>query len=107
MPTLVRFLVVLVVLAALGLAGTFYLANFVEPRIREMTVKVPADRLQPKEVPPPPAVAAAPATDTGDTPADAAPADATAAPAAPPAVKPVAPVQPQAQSRFRRNRIRH
>jgi len=46
MPTLVRFLVVLIVLAAIGLAGMFYLANFVEPHTREMTVKVPADRLQ-------------------------------------------------------------
>ena len=44
MPTLVRFLVVLIVLAAIGLAGMFYLANFVEPNTREMTVKVPAAR---------------------------------------------------------------
>ena len=58
MPTLVRFLVVLIVLAAIGIAGMFYLANFVEPHTREMTVKVPADRLQAKEVAPAPAVAA-------------------------------------------------
>jgi hypothetical protein len=105
MPTLVRFLVVLIVLAAIGIAGMFYLANFVEPRTREMTVKVPADRLQPKEVPPPPAVAVVPAADSAGAPADATPADATAAPAAPADVKPAAPVQPQ--SRSRRNRIRH
>ena len=61
MPTLVRFLVVLIVLAAIGIAGMFYLANFVEPHTREMTVKVPADRLQPKEAAPAPAIAAAPA----------------------------------------------
>ena len=82
MPTLVRFLVVLIVLAAIGIAGMFYLANFVEPHTREMTVKVPADRLQPKQVVPP--VAAVPAA---------------------PAVAPTAPVQ-QPQSRFRR-KLRH
>ena len=60
MPTLIRFFVVLLVLAAIAIAGMFYLANFVEPNTREMTVKVPADRLQPKEVTPPPSVAAEP-----------------------------------------------
>ena len=100
MPTLVRFLVVLIVLAAIGLAGMFYLANFVEPHTREMTVKVPADRLKPKEVVPP--VAAVPAaTDAAAAPADATSPDATAAPA----VAPTAPVQ-QPQSRFRR-KLRH
>jgi len=103
MPTLVRFLVVLIVRAAIGLAGMFYLANFVEPHTREMTVKVPADRLKPKEVVPP--VAAVPAaTDAAAAPADATSPDATAAPAAP-AVAPTAPVQ-QPQSRFRR-KLRH
>jgi hypothetical protein len=62
MPTFVRFLVALIVLTAIGIAGMFYLANFVEPHTREMVIKVPADRLQPKEIaPPPPAVPAAPA----------------------------------------------
>jgi hypothetical protein len=103
MPTLVRFLVVLIVLAAIGIAGMFYLANFVEPHTREMTVKVPADRLQPKEVVPP--VAAVPAaTDPAAAPADATPADTAATPAAP-AATPLAPVQ-QPQSRFRR-KFRH
>lgn len=104
MPTLVRFLVVLIVLAAVGIAGMFYLANFVTPHTREMTVKVPADRLQAKEVVPPPTVAAAPAAaDAGGTPADATPADATAAPAAPETAAPAAPAKPS--SRLRRKRI--
>jgi hypothetical protein len=98
MPTLVRFLVVLIVLAAIGIAGMFYLANFVEPHTREMTVKVPADRLHPKEVVPP--VAAVPATtDAAAAPADATPSDAAAATAVPDAAAPAAPVQP---SRSRR-----
>ena len=87
MPTLVRFLVVLIVLAAIGLAGMFYLANFVEPHTREMTVKVPADRLQPKDAAPPAAVATEPAA----APATAAPAE--AAPAAP-AATPAQPAKP-------------
>jgi cytoskeletal protein RodZ len=104
MPTLVRFLVVLIVLAAIGIAGMFYLANFVQPHTREMIVKVPADRLQAKEVvPPAAAVAAAPAsTDSGETPAEAMPAAAAAAPATPAAAPPAQPT-----SRFRRKRFNH
>jgi hypothetical protein len=99
MPTLVRFLVVVIVLAAIGIAGMFYLANFVEPHTREMTVKVPADRLQPKDVAPPPAVAAAPAT----PPAEAAPATpVTAAPASAPA----APSQPRSRLGRQGRRVR-
>jgi hypothetical protein len=86
MPTLVRFLVVLIVLAAIGIAGMFYLANFVEPHTREMTVKVPADRLQPKEAAPAPApaVAAAPAAEAAPAPATPAQAPAGAQPTKPP-----------------------
>ena len=86
MPTLIRFLVVLIVLAAIGIAGMFYLANFVEPHTREMTVKVPADRLQPKDATPPAAVAAEPAA--------AAPAQATPVPAAPAEASPAKPPKP-------------
>jgi hypothetical protein len=64
MPTLVRFLVVVIVLAAIGLAGMFYLANFVEPHTREMIVKVPAERLQARDAAA--AVAAAPAAPAAD-----------------------------------------
>ena len=85
MPTLIRFLVVLIVLAAIGIAGMFYLANFVEPHTREMTVKVPADRLQPKDATPPAAVAAEPAAAAAPAagPAQAAPAQAAPAEALP------------------------
>jgi uncharacterized membrane-anchored protein len=47
MPSLFRFLVVLVVLGAIGGAAMYYLANFVEPNPREMSVRVPADKLLP------------------------------------------------------------
>jgi hypothetical protein len=87
MPTLVRFLVVLIVLAVIGLAGMFYLANFVEPHTREMTVKVPADRLQPHD-----SNAPALAAEPSPAPAGAAPAPAPAGPA--PAAPGPAPAQP-------------
>jgi len=83
MPTLVRFLVVLLALAAIGLAGMFYLANFIEPHVREMTVKVPAARLQPKDVAPPAAVAVEPAAAPAEA-LPAQPAPAEAPPAKPP-----------------------
>lgn len=73
MPTLVRFLVVVMVLAALVGAAIFYLANFIPPNTREMTIRIPSSKLeavpvQPAAAPEPPAVAdpaapaAAPAT---------------------------------------------
>jgi hypothetical protein len=45
MPSLVRFLVVCVVLAGIAGAAMVYLAHFVEPNPREMTIRIPADRL--------------------------------------------------------------
>ncbi|CAN5286096.1 hypothetical protein BH10PSE9_BH10PSE9_01800 [soil metagenome] len=45
MPSLFRFLIVLVVLGVLGGAAMIYLANFVGPHTREMTVRVPVDKL--------------------------------------------------------------
>jgi hypothetical protein len=47
MPSLFRFLVVLIVLAAIGGAAMYYLANYIEPNSREMSVRVPADKLTP------------------------------------------------------------
>ncbi|MEJ0013877.1 MAG: histidine kinase [Bauldia sp.] len=41
MPSLVRFLVVVVILAALVAAATVYLAFFVHPGSREMTIRIP------------------------------------------------------------------
>ncbi len=47
MPTLVRFLTVVVVLAALGAAAVVYLAYMVEPNTREMTIRIPPNKLTP------------------------------------------------------------
>lgn len=45
MPTLIRILVVLAVLAGAVYAGLWWLANKVEPAQREITVTVPADKI--------------------------------------------------------------
>jgi hypothetical protein len=45
MPSLFRFLIVLLVLAAIGGAAMIYLATFVGPHTREMTVRIPAEKL--------------------------------------------------------------
>ncbi len=47
MPSFIRFLVVLAVIAGAIYGGMFALATFVEPNPREMTVRVPAERLEP------------------------------------------------------------
>jgi Tfp pilus assembly protein PilE len=46
-PTLFRFLVVVAILAGLAYAAMFALATFVEPTPREMSVTIPASKLQP------------------------------------------------------------
>lgn len=48
MPSLIRFVVVVLVLGGLTLAGMIYLAYFVEPNSREMTDRVPTDLIQPQ-----------------------------------------------------------
>ncbi len=48
MPSLIRLLIVLGVLAALVYGGMIALVTIVDPNPREMTVRIPADRLQPK-----------------------------------------------------------
>ena len=45
MPTLVRFLVVLAILAGLGFAAVVALATLVQPDIRQITIAIPPDRL--------------------------------------------------------------
>ena len=47
MPTLVRFLTVLIVLAAIFGGAVFMLAFLVEPNEREMTIRIPNARLEP------------------------------------------------------------
>jgi hypothetical protein len=44
-PALVRFLVVLTILAGLGFGAMFGLATLVQPDIREITIPIPPDRL--------------------------------------------------------------
>jgi hypothetical protein len=45
MPTLFRFFVVVMLLAALGAGAMVYLGTFVNPNTREMTVRVAPERL--------------------------------------------------------------
>ncbi len=45
MPSLIRFLVICGVLGGLGYGAMFWLANFVEPNPREMTIRIPAKKL--------------------------------------------------------------
>lgn len=47
MPSLIRFLMTLAVLAALGYAAMFALATFVEPTPREIRDRVPSSKLNP------------------------------------------------------------
>jgi hypothetical protein len=45
MPTLFRFLLAVLVLGGLGYGAVYALANFVNPKPREITVTVPHDRM--------------------------------------------------------------
>lgn len=45
MPSLIRFLAVIGILAGLVYAGLWTLAHFVEPHPREMTITIPQERL--------------------------------------------------------------
>jgi hypothetical protein len=45
MPSLIRFLTAVAILAGLVFAGLWSLANLVEPQPREMTVTIPQDRI--------------------------------------------------------------
>ncbi|WEK50573.1 MAG: hypothetical protein P0Y66_00200 [Candidatus Kaistia colombiensis] len=45
MPTLSRFIIACILLALAGYAAVFSLATFVQPTPREITVRVPTDRL--------------------------------------------------------------
>ena len=49
MPSLFRFLIVVLVLALLAGAATVYLAYFVKPHTREMTIRIPANKLVPPQ----------------------------------------------------------
>jgi hypothetical protein len=46
-PTLFRFLAVLVILAGIGFAAVYALATYVQPQPREISVTVPSAKLLP------------------------------------------------------------
>jgi hypothetical protein len=48
MPSLFRFLFILAILGGIGYGSLIALTLFVEPKEREMTVKIPAKRLNPQ-----------------------------------------------------------
>jgi hypothetical protein len=47
MPSLIRFLVLIGVLAGIGYGAMLALAILVEPTPREMTVRIPSERMNP------------------------------------------------------------
>ena len=49
MPSLFRFLTVVAIIAGIVYGAIFALANFVNPKPREMTVTVPADKFRSEE----------------------------------------------------------
>lgn len=63
MPSLIRFLFMIGVLAGLAYGAMFALVLYVEPTEREMTERVPTDKINPVRKPVP---APAPAADTGE-----------------------------------------
>jgi len=46
MPSLVRFLVFCLIIAALVGTVMYWLANYVDPSPKETTIRIPAERLQ-------------------------------------------------------------
>lgn len=48
MPTLIRLIVILGILAGIVYGGMVALVYYVEPTTGEMTVRIPADKINPK-----------------------------------------------------------
>ncbi len=48
MPTLFRFLFSLLVLAGIVMGSMYALATFVQPKPREITIRIPSDRFSPQ-----------------------------------------------------------
>lgn len=48
MPTLFRFLTTIAILVGIVYGAMFALVTFVEPRTGEMTVRIPAEKLNPR-----------------------------------------------------------
>lgn len=49
MPTLFRFLFICATLVGIGYATLWSIATFVEPREREVTIRIPSERINPVE----------------------------------------------------------
>ncbi len=49
MPTLFRFLVTIAILVGIAYGAMFALVTFVEPNKGEMSVRIPAEKLNPRE----------------------------------------------------------
>ncbi|RJG43820.1 MULTISPECIES: histidine kinase [unclassified Mesorhizobium] len=49
MPTLFRFLVTLGILAGIAYGAMFALVTYVEPKKGEITIRIPADKINPKK----------------------------------------------------------
>ncbi len=47
MPSLIRFIVILAIVGGLGYAAMVALAIVVEPTPREMSVRIPSDKMNP------------------------------------------------------------
>ena len=47
MPSLIRFIVIVALVGGAGYAAMVALAIFVEPTPREMTVRIPSDKMNP------------------------------------------------------------
>ena len=45
MPSIIRFFMIIGILAALVYGGMYALVTFVEPNPREMTVRIPSERI--------------------------------------------------------------
>ena len=64
MPTLTRLIAFVVLIAAIVYAAMYALANFVEPQTQEMRVEIPASKLNPVPIAPPPSNAGTAASET-------------------------------------------
>ena len=49
MPTLFRFLLSIAILSGVVMGSMYSLATFVQPKSREITIRVPQDRLLPPQ----------------------------------------------------------
>lgn len=49
MPSLFRLLIVIGIIAGIGYGIMFALVNYVEPKDREITIRVPSEQLYPEQ----------------------------------------------------------